>query len=143
MQFVCKFFSELTVNELYEIVRARTEVFLLEQKIICQDFDGEDYNALHCFILDNYKVVAYLRAYKIDDNAVKIGRVLTTTHGLGLGKDLMQKSMPIILDKFKNLKITLNAQSYAKGFYEKCGFKVVSNEFLEENVPHVKMEYFK
>lgn len=143
MQFKYKYFNELSVSELYEIVRARTEIFLLEQKIICQDFDGEDYNALHCFIEDNGKVVAYLRAYKIDKNIVKIGRVLTITHKIGLGKELMNKSMPIILEKFKGLKITLNAQSYAKGFYEKCGFKVVSNEFLEENIPHLKMEYFK
>ncbi|MBR2376409.1 MAG: GNAT family N-acetyltransferase [Clostridia bacterium] len=141
MQFKYKYFNELSVSELYEIVRARTEIFLLEQKIICQDFDGEDYNALHCFIEDNGKVVAYLRAYKIDKNTVKIGRVLTITHGIGLGKELMNKSMPIILEKFNGLKITLNAQSYAKGFYEKCGFKVVSNEFLEENIPHLKMEY--
>ena len=143
MQFKYKYFNELSVSELYEIVRARTEIFLLEQKIICQDFDGEDYNALHCFIEDNGKVVAYLRAYKIDKNIVKIGRVLTITHKIGLGKELMNKSMPIILEKFKGLKITLNAQSYAKGFYQKCGFKVVSNEFLEENIPHLKMEYFK
>ena len=141
MQFKYKYFNELTVSELYEIVRARTEIFLLEQKIICQDFDGEDYSALHCFIEDNGKVLAYLRAYKIDETTAKIGRVLTITHGIGLGKELMNKSMPIILEKFNGLKITLNAQSYAKGFYEKCGFKVVSNEFLEENVPHLKMEY--
>ena len=70
MEFCAKFFSELTLSELYEIVRARTEVFLMEQKIICRDFDGEDYNCLHCFITDNGKVSAYLRAFKKSDSTV-------------------------------------------------------------------------
>lgn len=140
MEFCAKFFSELTLSELYEIVRARTEVFLMEQKIICRDFDGEDYNCLHCFITDNGKVLAYLRAFKKSDNAVKIGRVLSVKHGVGLGRELMQKSTLAIKNKFSCNKIMLHAQKHAQGFYEKLGYETTSPDFLEEGILHVSME---
>ena len=139
MEFCAKFFSELTLSELYEIVRARTEVFLMEQKIICRDFDGEDYNCLHCFITDNGKVLAYLRAFK-KNNTVKIGRVLSVKHGVGLGRELMQKSTLAIKDKFSCNKIMLHAQKHAQGFYEKLGYETTSPDFLEEGIVHVAME---
>ena len=140
MEFCAKFFSELTLSELYEIVRARTEVFLMEQKIICRDFDGEDYNCLHCFITDNGKVLAYLRAFKKSNSTVKIGRVLSVKHGVGLGRELMQKSTLAIKDKFSCNKIMLHAQKHAQGFYEKLGYNVTSPDFLEEGILHVAME---
>lgn len=140
MEFCAKFFSELTLSELYEIVRARTEVFLMEQKIICRDFDGEDYNCLHCFITDNGKVLAYLRAFKKSNNTVKIGRVLSVKHGVGLGRELMQKSTLAIKDKFSCNKIVLHAQKHAQGFYEKLGYETTSPDFLEEGILHVAME---
>jgi ElaA protein len=140
MEFCAKFFSELTTNELYEIVRARTEVFLMQQKIICRDFDGEDYSCLHCFITDNGKVLAYLRAFSKDDNSVKIGRVLSLTHGIGLGRELMQKSTLAIKEKFVCNKIMLHAQKHAQGFYEKLGYVTTSKDFLEEGILHVAME---
>ena len=140
MEFCAKFFSELTLSELYEIVRARTEVFLMEQKIICRDFDGEDYNCLHCFITDNGKVSAYLRAFKKSDSSVKIGRVLSVKHGVGLGRELMQKSTLAIKEKFSCNKIMLHAQKHAQGFYEKLGYETTSPDFLEEGIVHVAME---
>lgn len=140
MEFCAKFFSELALSELYEIVRARTEVFLMEQKIICRDFDGEDYNCLHCFITDNGKVSAYLRAFKKSDSTVKIGRVLSVKHGVGLGRELMQKSTLAIKNKFSCNKIMLHAQKHAQGFYEKLGYETTSPDFLEEGIVHVAME---
>ncbi len=140
MEFCAKFFSELTLSELYEIVRARTEVFLMEQKIICRDFDGEDYNCLHCFITDKGKVLAYLRAFKKNDSTVKIGRVLSVKHGVGLGRELIQKSTLAIKEKFSCNKIMLHAQKHAQGFYEKLGYDVTSPDFLEEGIVHVAME---
>ena len=133
-----KFFSELTAREVYEIVRARQEVFLMEQKIICRDFDGVDYDALHCFIERDGKVCAYLRAYKSDEG-VKIGRVLTIPHGVGLGKRLMEAAMPKIKKAFGADEIILHSQIQAEGFYEKLGFKRVGDVFLEEGIEHIKM----
>ena len=133
-----KFFSELTAREVYEIVRARQEVFLMEQKIICRDFDGVDYDALHCFIERDGRVCAYLRAYKSDEG-VKIGRVLTIPHGVGLGKKLMESALPKIKEAFGADEIILHSQIQAEGFYEKLGFRRVGEVFLEEGIEHITM----
>lgn len=133
-----KFFSELTAREVYEIVRARQEVFLMEQRIVCRDFDGVDYDALHCFIERDGRVCAYLRAYKSDEG-VKIGRVLTIPHGIGLGKRLMEAAMPKIKETFGCDEITLHSQIQAEGFYEKLGFRRVGEVFLEEGIEHITM----
>ena len=138
---IFKRFDELTTTELYEIAHARTQVFLLEQKIICQDFDRVDYDALHCFLWEDGKIVAYLRAYLTHGDTAKIGRVLSTTHGVGLGSKLMQASLAEIERRWPNARIALHAQTHAKGFYERFGFVVCSEEFLEEGVPHVEMTY--
>lgn len=138
MNLIAKFFDELTTRELYEIVRARTEIFLLEQKIICQDFDGVDYDSLHCFLEEDGKVMAYLRAYRTEET-VKIGRVLSLTHGIGLGKELLNKSIPEIKRKLNCNNITLHSQKHAQGFYEKLGFTATSPDFIEEGIPHVAM----
>ena len=142
MKLIVKEFNELTTTELYEILKSRTEIFILEQKIICQDLDDVDYKSLHVFIKENNRVAAYLRAFYKDNgkNTVKIGRVLTLKHGKGLGKKLLEESIPEIKKRMKCEKICMNAQKYAVGFYEKFGFKVTSDEFLEEGVVHVEME---
>lgn len=93
-----KTFDELTTKELYEILKSRSQIFTIEQNIHCQDMDDIDYNSLHCYIMDDNKVVAYLRAFSQDDNKyiVRVGRVLTLVHGNGLGKELMQKVLLLL-----------------------------------------------
>ena len=140
MDFKSKFFDELTTRELYEIVRARTEIFLLEQKIICQDFDRVDYDALHCFLWKDGQIAAYLRAYRTGEGEAKVGRVLSITHGNGLGSSLMEKAYPAILDRLGANVLIVHAQKQAQLFYEKQGFSVTSPGYLEEGIPHVTME---
>lgn len=140
MELIAKKFDELSNIELYEILKARTEIFTLEQKIMYQDMDNIDYDSLHCFFMNDNKVVAYLRAFYLNEDVVKIGRVLTLKHGLGMGKELMIQSIKAIQEKMKCKKIVMDAQKYAVGFYEKFGFKVTSDEFLEEQVVHLVME---
>lgn len=137
--FKAKKFDDLTARELYEIVRARTEVFLLEQRIICQDLDRVDYDSLHCFIEQGGEVVAYLRAYTEDDGMIHVGRVLTTTHGVGFGRELMELSFSEMRRHFGDAPFTLHAQTQAEGFYAKMGFMTVSDVFMEEGIPHVTM----
>lgn len=139
MELKIKFFDELTTRELYEIARARTQIFLMEQHIVCQDLDGIDYDSLHCFLEQDGKLLAYLRAFCSED-AVQIGRVLSLTHGVGHGAYLMERSLPEIQKRLHGERILLHAQTHAQGFYEKFGFAVTSPEFLEEGVPHVTME---
>lgn len=140
--FTAKFFSELTNTELYELLKARAQVFLLEQHIIYLDLDDTDYRSLHCFLWQDGHVVAYLRAYDADKarGAVKIGRVLSTRHGAGLGRALMQQSLPAIRAKMQARTVVMDAQKHAVGFYEHFGFRVTSADFLEEGIVHVEMQ---
>ncbi len=140
MELIAKYFSELSAAEIYEILKSRAEIFLLEQKILCQDMDNADYNSLHCFFTEKGRVTAYLRAFSTDAENVKIGRVLTLSHGRGTGKELMGKSLAVIKDKMNPQKVTVDAQEQAIGFYKKSGFKVISDVFMEEGVPHAEME---
>lgn len=142
MEFTAKSFNELTTTELYEILKSRYEIFTIEQNIIYQDMDDVDFDALHCMLTEGSSVVGYLRAYRTEEapNAVKIGRVLSLEHGKGVGTILMNKSFSAIKEKLGCDRIVVNAQSHAVGFYELFGFKVMSGEFLEAGVPHVKME---
>ena len=139
MELRTNFFDQLSVRELYEIVRARQEVFLMEQRIVCRDFDGVDYDALHCFLWEDGRVIAYTRAFMQGDE-IHLGRFLTTRHGEGLGKRLMDLTIPAILERFDSTKISFHAQRHAEGFYERFGFETVSEVFLEEGIEHVVME---
>ena len=140
MTFCAKRFSELSNVELYEILRARCGIFTVEQGIICQDMDRADYDALHCMLTENSELVAYLRAFRVDDTSVKIGRVLTLEHGKGLGKILMNDSLEAIKSFYGCDVIKVSAQTQAQGFYARFGFVTVSDVYMEENVPHVAME---
>ena len=139
-----KSFEELTTDELYEILKARSEVFMLGQHIICQDMDGVDKTATHVFYQDEKgEVQAYLRMFpKADEeDTIQIGRVLTRKplRGLGLGVKLMEDAMDYAADEMGRPKAFVHSQEYAAGFYEKLGFKVSSEPFMEEGVSHVEM----
>lgn len=142
MNFKVKNFEELTKTELYEILKARSQIFIVEKNMRCQDLDGVDFDCLHFFLEEKGKIWAYLRAIpsKKDIATVKIGRVLSLTHGIGLGRELMEKSIDYIKNNTPFSKIQLHSQSSAISFYEKLGFKVVSDEFVEAGVVHQAME---
>lgn len=142
MEFRAKYFEELSLAQLYEILKSRMEVFMLEQRIFCLDMDNVDYRSRHCFLEDGGRVVGYLRAfYQADDpGIVHMGRVLTLHHGKGLGRALMERSLADIRENMPGRIIRLDSQKHAVGFYEKFGFRAVSGEFLEEGIPHVTME---
>ena len=140
MKLVSKFFEELTTTELYELLKVRSEVFVVEQNCIYQDLDDKDYRSLHVFYEEDREVLAYLRAFTKKEGVVQIGRVLSTTHGIGLGGKILKEGLLQIQEKFHPKKIYLEAQCYAIGYYEREGFKVCSEEFLEDGIPHVAME---
>lgn len=139
MNFISKMFSQLSNREVYEILKARMKVFLLEQNIVCLDTDDVDYDCLHCYLEENGEMIAYLRAFYSDKDTVTVGRVLSTTHGVGHGKELMEKGLAAIKEELPCNTLILHSQTYAAGFYEKFGFSAFGEEFLEEGVPHIKM----
>lgn len=141
MKLVIKYFNELTTTELYEILKARAEIFVVEQNCIYQDLDDIDYRSLHIFYESEGKVIAYLRAFEKDlaKGIVQIGRVLTLMHGTGLGGKLLKEGIAQIKEKMNPSSIYIEAQCYATGFYEREGFVISSTEFLEDGIPHVEM----
>ena len=141
MNLVTKYFNELTTTELYELLKSRAEIFVVEQNCIYQDLDDKDYHSLHIFYEENGKIVAYLRAFEKDTTTrtIQIGRVLTLNHGMGLGGQLLKEGITQIREKLNPSTIYIEAQCYATGFYEREGFVISSEEFLEDGIPHVEM----
>ena len=139
MDIKAKTFCDLTAKELYEILRVRAEIFVVEQNCVYLDPDGKDYDALHVFIEEDGRILAYFRAFQISDDIVQLGRVLTVQRGKGLGGDLLREGIRQIRERFDPGTVYIEAQCYATGFYEKAGFTVSSEEFLEDGIPHVQM----
>ncbi len=139
MTFKAKLFGELSAAEIYEILKARSRVFQLEQDIRYLDEDGTDYDSLHCFFEENGQVAAYLRAFP-DNGKIRIGRVLTITRGRGHGRLLMARGVEAARARFGTCAIIMDAQKHAEEFYKNLGFVTTSGEFFEEGIVHVKME---
>ena len=140
MNFVSKFFDQLTAAEIYEILKARTKIFIVEQNCPYQDSDGTDYDSLHVFYEQEGEILAYLRAFEKEKGVAQVGRVLTIEHGKGLGGKLLKAGLEQVKEKYAPQQIYIEAQCYATGFYEREGFKICSDVFLEDGIPHVKME---
>ena len=143
MQYTMKTFDELTNIELYEILKLREEVFILEQACIYPDIDGKDEHAQHLMAFDHGKLVACLR---ILDKGVtfeesSIGRVIVSKNHRrrGIAKEMMQQAIDFIGCKMKEARIKISAQAYTIPFYESVGFNVVSGEYMEDGILHVEM----
>jgi len=142
MKLIHKKFEELSLEELYEILQIRSAVFVVEQNCIYQDIDGIDQRSMHLFYEDEGRIKAYLRYFdkKDEEGTIQIGRVLTVERGKGLGGKLLHECMRILKeDNVSN--VYLEAQEYATGFYEKEGFYIDSDVFLEDGIPHVCMRW--
>ena len=139
MNLVSKFFWELTTEELYEILKVRTKIFVVEQNCPYLDPDGMDYQSLHVFYEENGQVFAYLRAFRKDEEMVQMGRVLSAEHGKGYGRKILTEGLNQIRQKMNPKRIYIEAQCYATRFYEREGFRICSEEFLEDDIPHVRM----
>ena len=128
MNFVAKTFGELSKEELYEILKARCEIFIVQRGMRCQDMDGMDQVARHFFLEEEGKILAYLRAFYDEvEGAVKIGRVLTITHGIGLGGELIRFAIADIKENMNCNKIYVDSQKHAVGFYEKLGYSILGD----------------
>ena len=138
-----KTFKQLTVDELYELLRVRTEVFVVEQDCVYQDMDGDDKEAIHVWITEGDKVVALARVCPAGVHlpTISIGRVITTVRGKGYGKQIMLAAIDVAVDHFGATSIDIEAQEYAKGFYEGVGFKQTSDIFMLDDIPHIKMRW--
>lgn len=144
MDFITKSFKEFTIDELYQILQLRSEVFVVEQDCVYQDIDFKDQKALHVFGYKNNKIVAYTRIFKPGDyfDNASIGRVVVAAseRKFGFGHHLITASIKAIKDNFNVDDITISAQLYLKKFYESHGFKQIGEGYLEDGIPHIKMD---
>ena len=137
-----KRFSDLKLEELYGILRVRSEVFVTGQKCLYVDPDGRDFGSVQVFASKGDRIIGCLRIYGKEAGVVQIGRVavIESLRGTGIGRMMMRQAISYVTENSTDEKIYLEAQTYAIGFYEKLGFKVISDEFLDEGIPHKGME---
>nr|WP_108805453.1 GNAT family N-acetyltransferase [Aquimarina sp. Aq107] len=143
MLFQVKSFNELSLSELYKVLRLRAEVFVVEQDCVYQDIDNKDQKALHVIGYKNNNIIAYTRIFDAGDYFEKasIGRVVVseTERKYGYGHDLIKQSIVTIKDQYSKEEIKISAQCYLKNFYEKHNFKQIGEEYLEDGIPHIAM----
>lgn len=144
IQWTIKSFENLSVNELYDILKLRSEIFVVEQNCVYLDLDGKDKQALHLFGEFEGKIVGYSRLFKPGitfDNA-SIGRVVVDANyrDRKWGHDLMREAIAGIKHHFGESQITIGAQLYLKKFYESHGFVQTSEMYLEDDIPHIEMK---
>lgn len=137
-------FNELTLEQLYQMMMVRQAVFVVEQNCPYLDADDKDQDCYHVLGYDKEDLVAYSRIVPKGIsyvNSVAIGRILTTEkgRGRGIGKILVQQSIEETIRLFPTEKITISAQCYLIKFYESFGFQIVGEEYLEDDIPHIKM----
>jgi len=140
---VIKTFYKLEREELYQILRLRSEVFVVEQDCIYQDLDNKDQKAIHIFLKENENIIAYTRVFKKGDyyKNASIGRVVVSKkeRGKELGKKIMKSSIDYIKKNELGEKIELSAQKYLDKFYKDLDFYTIGKEYMEDGIPHQRM----
>jgi len=144
MHITVKKFPELTVEELYEILRLRSEVFVVEQDSVYQDLDDKDQKATHFFVKDEEEVVAVLRVLEKGEyfsDAVTIGRVVVKEvfRKEGLAGRLLKEAISFVWEELRETDIKIAAQSRLIPFYKKYGFTPVSEEYILDTILHTDM----
>ena len=138
-----KTFEQLTTNELYKILQARIDVFVVEQNCPYPECDNYDQKALHLWAEIDNEILAYCRIF---DKGIKypetsIGRVLTTENARGkkMGKQLLSYAIEIIETRYKTPSVRISAQDYLLKFYSEFGFVDTGKKYLEDGIPHTEM----
>ena len=138
-----KTFDELSAQELHAVLKARIDVFVVEQNCPYAEIDGDDPKAIHLWAEQNGNVAAYCRIFqpgiKYDESS--IGRVLTTQkyRKMNLGKTLMKNAIGIVEARFRTTSIRISAQDYLLPFYTDLGFIATGKSYLEDEIPHSEM----
>lgn len=145
MEYKIRTFDELSNRELYSILRLRSEIFVVEQNCVYQDLDNKDLNAYHLMAIENGELIGYLRILNkgVSYKEASIGRVVVKKEyrRKKLGLEIINKGIDFIINTMKEKEVRISAQVYAKNLYEKAGFVEVSEEYLEDDIPHMEMLY--
>lgn len=143
MDIIVKRFNELKNEELYEILKARSDIFVVEQKSIYSDMDNKDQNAIHIMIKEDGRLCGYCRVLdkNVSFDTVSIGRVITTVRKKGYGRILIEKAIEAAKEVFNGHIIKIEAQVQALDFYHKFGFEEFGDTFLEDGILHINMKW--
>lgn len=143
VNWLCKFFDQLSPYQLYDIIKLRNQVFVVEQNCVFQDADDKDQRCHHLMGFVGDELVAYTRLVPVGVSYryISIGRVVTASkyRNTGLGKALMTQSINECFRLFGQQTIQIGAQLYLKRFYESFGFTQTSEMYLEDDIPHIEM----
>lgn len=141
-----KHFKDLSVNEYWEILHLRTEIFVVEQDCPYQEVDEKDKVSYHLFgVNESNKVIATSRILPqgVSYNELSVGRVALKkeARGKGIADEMMTETFKFIKTQFGNQRIRISAQQYLINFYGKHGFKQVGEGYLEDDIPHIEMVF--
>ena len=141
MDITVKRFNDLTTAELYEILRCRAEVFVVEQQATYQDLDCHDFSSTHLFIKEGDRILAYMRVVEPGEKfpSASIGRVLTMKDARGHGYARQLLTRAIAIAKTLSPTIEIEAQTYLIDFYQSMGFQPTSDTFILDGLPHISM----
>lgn len=147
MNFEFKTFEQLTPFELYDILKLRVEIFSVEQKVLYNDLDDKDQKCVHLIVRNENTIVAALRLVPQGvsyNDATSIGRLVVDQNyrRRGLACKMIVMAIDEIKQRWSCDKITLSGQLYLKEFYESLGFETVSDVYLEDTLPHIKMDLY-
>ena len=139
-----KSFDELSKNELYDLLKLRSEVFIVEQNCVYQDIDDKDIKGTHFFAHDGSDQIAYLRVMELGvfyPNHISIGRVVVkqTHRNKKLGNEILANAIDFCRKKFPKTPIKISAQTHLKSFYNQLGFEFKGEAYLEDGIPHCAM----
>lgn len=138
-----KAFDNLTPQELYAVLRLRSEVFVVEQNCVYLDIDNKDLKCHHLLLWQNNILIAYARLVPpgLSFNEMSIGRVVTSPQGrgTGAGRKLMELAIANCQQVFGVGAIKIGAQAYLQKFYASLGFEQVSEIYDEDGIPHMDM----
>jgi ElaA protein len=143
MRFVLKAYKELSVDELYETLKLRCAIFVIEQNCNYQDMDDKDQDSYHLLGYEGKQLAAYARLLPkgLSYKEASIGRVVVYQdfRKKGSGVELMKKAIEETKRLFHTNEIVISAQCYLERFYSNLGFKIEGESYLEDDIPHVKM----
>ncbi len=143
MEWIIKSFEELTNAELYDILKLRFEVFVVEQECMDIDPDGKDKKSMHLMLKDNGKIVGCIRILPagVSYDEPSIGRIALdkSYRRTGLGRASVQRAIDYIHNEMKAQSIRISGQAYLLDFYKSFGFKVTKGPYLEDKIPHYQM----
>jgi len=145
MEVKIKQFGDLSVYELYKIYKLRSAVFVVEQDCVYQDIDELDLGAYHVWLEEDGEILAYLRVLdkRTRFEEVSLGRIISAKRRCGLGSIAVEEGKRVAVERFGADRIRISAQTYAMPFYERAGFVAVSEEYLEDGIPHREMLWEK